>query len=76
MSVFRKNNKIYIVHKSTLEPYEHFIERGNFIAAQEPTKEEYENVLLYSRMYINNKHLGLEYQPAIMKKLGQMIANC
>ena len=35
MSVFRKGNKIYIVHKDQLEPYEHFIDRGNFIANQQ-----------------------------------------
>lgn len=77
MSVFRKNNKIYIVHKSDLENYEHFIERGNFIASQNPTtEEEYDNVVLYSHMYINNKYLGCEYQQVIMDKLNVMIKNC
>jgi hypothetical protein len=77
MSVFRKNNKIYIVHKEDLENYEHFIERGNFIASQLPkTEEEYNEVVLYSRMYINNKYLGCEYNQSIMHKLQEMVNKC
>ena len=74
MSIFRKNNKIYIVHKDELEPYEHFIERGNFIASQEPQDEEqYNYIVSYSRIYINNKYLGCEYQDQIMKELNKML---
>ena len=74
MSVFRKNNKLYIVHKNDLENYEHFIERGNFISSQNPeTQQEYDNVVLYSYIYINNKYLGCEYHQVIMNKLNDMV---
>jgi hypothetical protein len=79
MSVFRKGNKIYIVHKDVLETYEHFIDRGNFIASQniDPMEEEeYEKVVLYSKIYVNNKYLGCEYHNQIMKELNRMIMGC
>ena len=76
MSVFRKDNKIYIVHKDDLETYEQFIERGNFIACQniDPAKkEDYDKAILYSYIYINNKHLGCEYHDQIMSELNKMM---
>ncbi|ARF09439.1 hypothetical protein Indivirus_1_62 [Indivirus ILV1] len=77
MSVFRKNNRIYIVHKDPFESYEHFIMRGNFIASQEPSNDqEYENIKLYSYIYINNKFLKCSYKSEIMDKLEAMVAKC
>ena len=76
MSVFRKDNKIYIVHKDDLETYEHFIERGNFIACQNidpEKKEDYDKIILYSYIYINNKYLGCEYHDQIMSELNKMM---
>ncbi len=77
MSIFRKNNKIYIVHKEAIENYEQFIERGNFISSQEPQNEqEYENANLYSHIYINNKYLKCHYKSDIMDRLEKMISKC
>jgi len=77
MSVFRKNDKIYIVNKDSMETYEQFIERGNFVASQTPlTEQEYENVVLYSHIYVNNKYLQCIYKEEIMDKLDKMLSKC
>ena len=77
MSIFRKKNNIYIVNKDPMETFDHFIERGNFIAAQNPISEhEYENVVLYSHIYINSKYLKCNYKDDIMQNLENMIKKC
>lgn len=70
MSLFRKGKTIVLVHKDYLESDEHFIERGNFIAKQNPKSiQEYNESSIYSKIHINCKYLGCEYDPNIMKKL-------
>lgn len=77
MSIFRKNSNIYIVIKDSTETYEQYIERGNFIASQEPkTESEYENIVLYSHIFINSKYLFCAYSKDIMNKLEKMIKKC
>lgn len=77
MSVFRKKDKIYIVNKDEFETFEHFIERGNFIASQGITNEkEYDRAVLYSHIFINNKYLKCDYDDKIMEELEVMLDKC
>ena len=74
MTLFRNHNYICLVDQEKLEPYERFIERGNFIACQKPqTKEEYDKVVLYSRIYINSKYFGCKYDGIVTSELNKMI---
>lgn len=73
MSIFRKGSVIVIVDKNENEPMEQFIERGNFIVKQNPRNDsEYEKYVLFSRIYMNIKYLGCEYDPNIMKEINVM----
>lgn len=77
MSVFRKNDKIYIVEKDEFETFEHFIERGNFIASQQVTNEkDYEKAVLFSRIYVNRKYLKCDYVDSVIKELESMLEKC
>lgn len=77
MSIFRKNTNIYIIVKESTETFEQYIDRGNFVASQEPgTEQDYEDIILYSHIYINNKYLFCSYNKDIMKRLDRMIEKC
>jgi hypothetical protein len=56
------------------ESTEHYVQRGYFVVSQKPqTEEEYDDAVLFSRIYIHVKHKGCEYDESIMKKLDSMI---
>lgn len=56
-SIFIKNGYYYIVKKDDFEPIEKFNERGWFIANKMPkTKEEYNEAVRLSRIWINMKY--------------------
>ena len=76
MTFFRKGVRYCIIERGRLEPMEQFMGRGNFIVSQKfTTKEEYERVLMYSRIYINVKYYGVEYEGVVMRELGGMVEN-
>ena len=73
MSVFRKGAVICFVTRDPDEPYEHFLDRGNFVVSQLPGNDkEYNRAVLYSHIYINNKVMKCVYSVVIMKELGEM----
>lgn len=77
MSVFKKGSIMCFVSKDDDEPYEHFIDRGNFIISQNPTNDkEYNKAVMYSRFYINTKVLRCTYTKEIMEELEEMINKC
>lgn len=65
-------DKIYFIEKYENECQQQFLERCNFIAKQEPTKD-IDLYITYSRMYINHKYYGMVYQDTIQKKLELMM---
>lgn len=74
MTVFRRGNFICLVDQWEGEPYERFIERGNFIVSQYPkSEEEYNRLLLFSRIYINVKYLGCVYDGIVTAELNKLI---
>lgn len=71
---FIKNGYVAILTRHTTEPKEYFLERGNFIVSQQPkTKEEYEEAINYSRIMVNVKYHGSEYNKEVMTKLKEMM---
>lgn len=74
--LFIKNGYYCIIEKNKLEIMEHFIERGYFIVSQKPiSSENYNNIITYSNIYINNKYFKCEYDDIVMNKLNSMIEN-
>lgn len=72
--IFRNKNLIYLIERDEAEPLEYLMARGYFIANQMPqNKDEYNNALLYSRIYINHKYFGCVYNNIIMDDLNKMI---
>lgn len=77
MSIFKKGITICYVVQEEDEPYDHFLDRGNFIVSQEPKNDqEYNKAVIYSRFYINNKILKCAYDSEIMKELETMKQKC
>jgi len=73
---FNKYGWICKVNKDPFEPYEHYIDRGEFIVSQKPKNlEEYINILNLSRLYINIKYNMCKYSDDIMVKINTMIEN-
>lgn len=76
MTYYRKNNLIYLIDQNINEPYEHFMERCNFIASQSIKNDaDYNKAVLYSRIFINNKYLKCSYDVDVMNELDKMKAN-
>ena len=74
MTAFRRGDYICLVDRGELEPFERFLDRGNFIVSQYPqSSEEYNKVVLFSRIYINSKYLGCMYDGIVMGELNKMI---
>lgn len=73
MTFYRKNNLICLIEQNETEPYEHFIERCNFITSQ-PIKNDadYNKTVLYSRIFINQKYLKCSYEADVMSELDKM----
>jgi len=72
--IFRNKTLIYLVERDDEEPFEYLMDRGYFIANQMPQNDdEYNNALLYSRIYINHKYFGCIYNNVIMNELNKMI---
>lgn len=68
-----KNDKIYFIKKSPEELTEHFQMRCNFIASQKPTTQAiFDECVVYSRIYINNKIYSTLYNEQVMNKLEEM----
>ena len=73
MNILLKSGYIVKTYREPNEPYERFIERVHFIAKQQPkTKEEYDEVVIYSKIYANIKYLKCEYNKEVMDRLNQM----
>ena len=69
-SIFTKDGKFYILKKDRYEPIEKFNERGWFITKCHPSNDkEYESAITLSRIWINIKYNGCEYNKAIMDKI-------
>lgn len=76
MAVFKKGGYLIILERDISEPEELFLERGYFVAAQEPkNKQEYNKFVVYSRIFINNKYKKNIYNQEIMVELANMMAN-
>ena len=76
MQSFEKDGYVILLEKDVEEPIEHHIERGYFVVSQKPkTKEEYDNAVLYSRIYINKSHKQCKYSEKIEKIVTKMCEN-
>lgn len=77
MSIFRKGSVICIVEKQDNENRDVFIDRGNFIVSQKPNnKKTYDEAVVYSKVYTNEKYLHCEYDSEVKGRLGVMKKNC
>lgn len=73
---FKKGNIICKVDQDLDESDDNYIERGYFITSQNPKNdEEYNNALLYSRIYINVYYKKCIYEDKIMRTLEKMLKN-
>lgn len=73
-NIVMKNGMIYIVNKDAGEPIELYNERLNFISSQQPENiNDYNNAIIYSRIYINVNKYGCSYNSFIMNQLEEMI---
>jgi len=73
MNVFEKKGYLVQIVQDSGEPLEHYIERGYFVASQQPlTRKEYDTAILFSRIYINMKYKKCGYSDGITKKLEMM----
>ena len=76
MTTFTKAGYACLIAPDAGEPYEHFIERGLFVASQKPDSDQkYQDAILYSRIWLNVKLHGCEYSSEITKKLREMEKN-
>lgn len=76
MAIYEKKNFIIYLKRDDGEPREYYTERGYFIVSQQPeTQEEYDQAVLYSRIYINKKYKKCEYGNIIEKKIKKMMKN-
>jgi hypothetical protein len=77
MSIFRKGSVICIVEKQDNENRDVFIDRGNFIVSQKPhNKKTYDEAVVYSKVYANEKYLHSEYDSDVKGRLDAMKKNC
>jgi hypothetical protein len=77
MTFYRKGSYIYFIERDEFEPDEHYVERCNFVASQQPkSKVELDNVIKYSYIFVNVKYLKSLYSPEIMNTLSGMIGRC
>lgn len=75
MTSFVKNGYMVTVERDLGEPLERFTTRGYFVAGIKPaTKSDYNEAVLYSRIYANHLFLKTEYHPACMETLNELIA--
>ena len=73
---FHKDEYVVFLKMDSGEIYDHFIERGLFVASQKPkTDKEYEEALLYSKIYMSSKIYGCVYQKNVMDRLKEMEEN-
>ena len=71
--LFIKNNFYCILQRDEGEPYEHFIERGYFVAGLAPkNNEEYYKYITYSRIYTNIKYYHCKYNDNIMSETKEL----
>lgn len=70
---FVKNGYVVIVKQDHNEPYSHFLERGMFIVDKKPTVDTYDNIVKYSRIFINTKYLKCSYNKEVMDNLKKLI---
>lgn len=72
--LFLKDNFYCIINQDKFETFEQFIDRGYFIICQKPKNiADYEDIIKFSRIYINNKYLKCQYNETITIKLYEMI---
>jgi hypothetical protein len=68
--MFRKGNFYCFVEQEESESREYYLKRGHFIANQRPMNQvEYDEAVLYSKIYMHVKYSKCIYSPSIMKKL-------
>jgi hypothetical protein len=73
------NGKCYIIERHHGESLEQLYKRSSFIAKQSPkTSEEFEQVVQFSKIWINVIQLNCKYSEDVMNKLDQMVKknNC
>lgn len=76
MNLFNKNGLNYKIKKNKTESLFIFEDRLKFIMEQNP-KNYYQlnEVILYSKIYINVKYYGCEYYNDVMNRLNWFIKN-
>lgn len=68
--IFYKNGYYCIVDRDINESYDVFIKRGDFIVSQKPSnKDELDEYIRLSRLWINMKLYNLQYNEEINKKI-------
>jgi len=74
--VFTENGFFCTIEQDDDEPLEQFYERGHFIVSQKPISIiKFNEAIIYSRIWINKKYLGCEYDENVNQKLKKMELN-
>lgn len=70
MTSFNKGSYVCVVTRDQYEPYEWYINRGQFVAACKPqTLEEYNEAIRLSRIYANIKFQKCGYEKSTMDEI-------
>ena len=69
-NIFIKNGNFCVIEKDEYEPFEHYYERCNFIVSQINNGHytddiTYSQYVIYSKIWLNIKYLGCEYDKDI-----------
>jgi len=73
-SVFIKNGRYYIITKDKYETREKFNERSWFIINSNPkTEDEFEELIILSRIWVNIKFNDAIYPDPVMEKIKKYI---
>jgi len=68
-----KNGKIYFINKTEYETQEHYYNRCNFIASQDPiNQEQFDICTTYSYIFVNNSLLNTNYNDETLSILTEM----
>jgi len=70
MTSFKKGSYICTVPRDKYEPYEWYVQRGQFVASLKPsTQKEYDEAIRLSRVYVNMRFQKCRYDNGTMDEI-------
>ena len=74
--LFIKNTTYCYINRDIGESYERFLERGYFVVSQKfTTTDEFEKILLYSRIWCNIKYNKCKYNKKVLDVISKLETN-